>query len=107
MTTLFPDTFKHISVHCVHILARLAAKRLVQEQLRAEGVRLSLVPPMEINERATAYLHDHPEVGTEAMARAHKLDELEGQRKDRQKLRRKKLARLISEPMITPDRSVT
>jgi len=38
-------TFKHISVHMVHILARLQAKRLVQDQLRSEGVRLSLVSP--------------------------------------------------------------
>ena len=32
-------TFTHISVHMIHILARLQAKRLVQEQLRAEGRR--------------------------------------------------------------------
>src|SRR5262249_26258114 len=88
-------TFKHISVHMVHILARLAAKRLVQEQLRAEGVRLSLVKPREVNERATTYLHDHPEVWTEALARAHKLDEMEGARKERRKLRREELARLV------------
>ena len=80
-----PDTFTHISVHMVHVLARLRAKRLVQEQLRNEGVRLSLVPPREINERATAYLRDHVEVWKEAIARAHKLDEMEGQRKDRQR----------------------
>src|SRR6516165_2372825 len=87
-----PDTFTHISVHMVHVLARLRAKRLVQEQLRNEGVRLSLVPPREINERATAYLRDHVEVWKEAIARAHKLDEMEGQRKDRQRLRREQLA---------------
>jgi hypothetical protein len=28
-------TFTHISVHMIYILARLQAKRLVQEQLRA------------------------------------------------------------------------
>ena len=66
-------TFKHISVHMVHILARLAAKRLVQEQLRAEGVRLSLVKPREVNERATTYLHDHPEVWSLALQRAHQI----------------------------------
>ena len=80
----------------VHVLARLRAKRLVQEQLRNEGVRLSLVPPREINERATAYLRDHVEVWKEAIARAHKLDEMEGQRKDRQRLRREQLARLCA-----------
>src|SRR5262249_4226495 len=88
-------TFKHISVHMVHILARLQAKRLVQDQLRSEGVRLSLVSPREVNERATAYLHDHPEVWREALERAHRLDDVEGQRKARQKLRREQLARLV------------
>jgi hypothetical protein len=29
-------TFQHISVHMIHILARLQAKRLVQEQLRRD-----------------------------------------------------------------------
>jgi hypothetical protein len=90
-----PETFQHISVHMIRILARLQAKRLVQEQLRNEGVRLSLVPPREISELATAYLRDHVEVWKEAIARAHKLDEMEGQRKDRRRLRREQLARLV------------
>ena len=79
----------------MHLLARLAAKRAVQEQLRAEGVRISLVPPREVQERATAYLRDHPEVWREALARAHLIDEMEGQKKARQKLRREQLARLV------------
>jgi hypothetical protein len=79
----------------IHILARLQAKRLVQEQLRAEGIRLCLVPSREINERATALLAQHPEVWKEAIVRAHKLDELEGQRKEKRKLRREQLARLV------------
>jgi hypothetical protein len=87
------ETFTHISVHMVHILARLQAKRLVQDQLRAEGVRVSLVPPREINERATALLHD-PAIWKEAIARAHLIDEMEGRRKDRRRLRREQLARL-------------
>jgi hypothetical protein len=78
----------------IHILARLQAKRLVQEQLRAEGIRLCLVKPREINERATAYLRDHPEVWKEAIERAHRIDEMEGQRKEKRKLRREQLARL-------------
>ena len=88
-------TFKHISVHMIHILARLQAKRLVQEQLRNDGVRVTLVAPREINEKATAYLATHPEIWREAIARAHLIDEMEGQRKHRQKLRRAELARLV------------
>jgi hypothetical protein len=87
-------TFKHISVHVIHILARLQARRLVQEQLRGEGVRASQVSPREVQERATALLHDHPEIWKEALDRAHKLDEMEGQKKARRKLRREQLARL-------------
>jgi hypothetical protein len=90
-----PYTFKHISVHMVRILARMAAKKAVQEQLRSEGVRLTLVSPREINERATTYLHDHPEVWREALARAHQIDEAEGQRKEKRRLRRSELARLV------------
>ena len=86
-----PETFKHISAHMVHVLARLAAKRKVQEQLRAEGVRLTLVKPREVQERATEYLAQHPEVWTQALARAHLIDEEEGQRKERQRLRREEL----------------
>ena len=92
---LNPDfEFKHISVHVIHILARLMAKRLVQEQLRKEGRRLTYVKPREVQELATAYLAQHPEVWREAIAKAHKLDEMEGQKKERRKLRREELARL-------------
>jgi hypothetical protein len=89
---LNPDlTFKHISVHVVHILARMIAKEAIKAQLRNEGVKVQFVLPREINERATAYLHDHPEVRKEALARAHRIDEAEGLRKARQKLRREEL----------------
>jgi hypothetical protein len=93
---LHPElTFKRISVHMVHILARLQAKRLVQDQLRAQGRRISLVPPREVQERATAYLAQHPEVWRVALERAHRIDDAEGQKKARQKLRREQLARLV------------
>jgi hypothetical protein len=39
-----------------------------------------------------AYLNDHPEVWREALAKAHLIDEQEGQRKERQRLRRAQLA---------------
>jgi hypothetical protein len=91
---LDPDfEFKHISVHVIHILARMMAREAVRAQLRAEGVRARFVLPREINERATTYLAQHPEVWKEAIARAHRLDDAEGQRKARQKLRREELRR--------------
>jgi len=81
-------TFTHISVHMVHILARMAAKNAVKQELRDQGVRVTLVPPRDINDLATVYLRDHPEVWKEALARAHRLDDAEGQRKEKRRLRR-------------------
>ena len=96
-------TFKHISVHMIHILARLQAKRLVQEQLRNEGVRVTLVPPREIAEKATAYLHDHPEIWREAITRAHLIDEMEGRKKEKRKLRSEQLARLVRSQQVAQE----
>jgi hypothetical protein len=57
----------------VMVLARLAAKRAVQDDLRAQGVRVSLVPPRNIAEKASAYLAAHPELYQLALQRAHTL----------------------------------
>jgi hypothetical protein len=54
-------------------LARLAAKRAVQDELRAQGVRVSLVPYAEIMRQAREYLASHPELYQLALERAHKL----------------------------------
>jgi N-dimethylarginine dimethylaminohydrolase len=43
------DTFQPISASAVMVLARLAARNAIKEQLRADGVRVSPVPPSEIN----------------------------------------------------------
>jgi hypothetical protein len=86
--------FKHISVCAVHILVRLMARKAVALALRNEGVNALHVMPRDINDRARAYLRDHPEVWREAIAVAHRIDEKEGQRKERQRLRRAELAKL-------------
>jgi hypothetical protein len=52
------------------ILARLAAKKAVQEQLRSQGVRVTLVKPAELSVRAQAYLQAHPELIDAAKERA-------------------------------------
>jgi hypothetical protein len=57
----------------VMVLARLAAKRAVQDQLRAQGVRVSLFPHAELMRRAAEYLDTHPELYQLALERAHKL----------------------------------
>ena len=58
------------STLAVHVLARIAAKKLVQEQLRDQGVRVSLVKPAEIAAQAKAYLEANPHLYQEAIQRA-------------------------------------
>jgi hypothetical protein len=65
--------FQPISASAVHILARLAARKALTEQLRSEGVRVSLVKPAEISAKAQVYLADHPELYREALERARRL----------------------------------
>ena len=57
----------------VALLARLAAKRTVQENLRAQGVRVSLFPHAELMRQAGEYLANHAELYQPALERAHKL----------------------------------
>ena len=54
-------------------MARMAARKAVQEELRSEGVRVSLVKPAEISLRANEYLSQHPELFKEALERAQRL----------------------------------
>jgi hypothetical protein len=53
--------FRPISQSAVHVLALMAAKKVVREQMRDEGRRVTLIPPAEINVKARAYLDQHPE----------------------------------------------
>jgi hypothetical protein len=73
----------------------MAARRAVQEQLRAEGVRVSLVKPAEISARAQVYLEQHPELYREALERAQPMAEEDELRK----ARRRKLKPIL----VTPD----
>jgi hypothetical protein len=63
MTTKIEDLF------AVKHMARYMARKRVEAELRDMGVRVSLVRPAEISERATAYLEAHPELYQEAFAR--------------------------------------
>jgi hypothetical protein len=53
--------------------ARLAAKRAVQDEMRAQGVRVSLVPHAEVMRQAREYLDAHPELYQLALERAQRL----------------------------------
>ena len=45
-------SFSHIGNHAINVLAPLATKKAVQEQLRADGVRITLVRLAEISAKA-------------------------------------------------------
>jgi hypothetical protein len=80
------DTFQPISASVVHVLARLAARRAVQDELRNQGVRVSLVKPAEISAKAQVYLAGHPELYREALERAQRLGMYEKPRRRRHPL---------------------
>jgi hypothetical protein len=75
----------HSANHAINVLARLAARNIVKEQLRDQGAHLSLVPIREITEKAQQYLADHPELYAQALERARQLGMIE-----------------IREPIVTP-----
>jgi Na+-transporting NADH:ubiquinone oxidoreductase subunit NqrC len=54
-------------------LARLAAKNAVKEEMRAQGIRLTLVFPAVITAKANEYLSAHRELFDEARERAKRL----------------------------------
>ena len=74
-------TFRPISASAVYVLARLAARRAITEQLRSQGVRVSLVKPAEIGVRANEYLSQHPELYREALERAQRMGLFEKRRR--------------------------
>jgi NAD(P)-dependent dehydrogenase (short-subunit alcohol dehydrogenase family) len=59
--------------HAVAYCARSIAKKAVTEQLRDQGVRVTLVKPAEITERARVYLEEHPELYQQAFERAQRM----------------------------------
>jgi hypothetical protein len=87
------NSFEHISITAVKVLARLAAERVIKEKLRDQGVRVSLVPMRDVRTQADLYLSHHPELFDQAKERARLMGLFE------RKPRRKQ----ISEPMVTPD----
>ena len=77
------NQFPHIGNHAINVLARLAAKRALQEELRSQGVRVSLVKPAELSVKAQVYLTDHPELYRAALERAQRLGLYEKPRRRR------------------------
>jgi hypothetical protein len=80
--------FKPVGTHAVKVLARLAARKIIADQLRDQGVRVSLVPIHQIHEQAQVYLEQHPELYEQALERARRMGWIDQ----------------LREPMTTPDR---
>ena len=85
------EPFQPISRTAICILARLAAKRAVQDQLRSDGMSVTLVRPAEIAAKANEYLYTHSELYDEARERAVRMGMFE---KPRRKSARKMQALL-------------
>jgi hypothetical protein len=65
-------THDDMSQIAVRVLAEHCARKTIKEQLRKQGVKLSYVPPREINAQAKLLLA-HPEIIAEARAKAQAL----------------------------------
>jgi hypothetical protein len=59
----------------------MAARKAVQDELRSQGVRVSLVKPADISAKAQVYLADHPELYREAYERAQRMGMYEKRRR--------------------------
>ena len=70
-------TFKPVGTVAVNVLARVAAKKAVQEELKAQRVRVALVKPAEIAERAKAHLEANPHLYEKAYSRASQMGLIE------------------------------
>jgi len=63
----------HEHRQAVMVLALMRAKKAVQDQLRAQGVRVFRVPPAEVMRQAREYLDTHPELYQQALERAKRM----------------------------------
>src|SRR5215472_1195977 len=127
MAIIKPDTFQPIGTAAANVLAqvplfhrpypsvalslaRYRAKKAVEHQLRAKGVRLTTFPCAELNKLAQAYLETHrQELLDQAMAAVQsdpvlrKMAEQEERNRERQRRKMRKSGLL--DLLVTPDRS--
>ena len=67
------NSFSPIFISAVKVLARLAAKKAVQQKLRDQGVRVTTYPYAELMRQAHEYLQAHPELYVAALERAKRM----------------------------------
>ena len=83
--------------HLISVLARSSARKVVEERLRSEGVRVSTTPIRIIMEKADAYLRDHPELVQQAIETVRKVPQFrtlaEREARDRARKRKQEMKR--------------
>lgn len=62
-----------IGISAVKTLARLAAKRAVQQTLRDQGIRVTTYPYADLMRQSAEYLDNHPELYVAASERAKRM----------------------------------
>jgi hypothetical protein len=67
-------SFKPIGAHAIGVLARLAARNAIKQELRDQAIHPSSV---DIAERAKAYLEANPQLYEEALQRAWRMGLIE------------------------------
>jgi hypothetical protein len=67
------NSLSNTGISAVKVLARPAAKRAVQAELRDQGVRLTTYPHAEIMRQAAEYLSSHQELYQQALERAQRM----------------------------------
>jgi hypothetical protein len=75
------SSFEHVSRHAIAVLARIAARKAIEAELKDRGVRTYLIRPAELADRARVYLDQHPELFKVAEERARLLGLFEKQPK--------------------------
>ena len=63
------NSFEHISIAAVKVLAKQAALRLVKDELQRQGIRVHSVPARDVQISAIQYVDDHPELIEQARVR--------------------------------------
>jgi hypothetical protein len=67
------NSLSPIGISAVKVLARLAAKKAVQAELKEQGVRVTVFPYAELMRLAAEYLDKHPELYQVALERAKRM----------------------------------
>jgi hypothetical protein len=74
------NSFEHISIGAVKVLAQLAARKAVKSELARQGLLVAYVPARDLHIEADQYLDAHPELISEAREQAQRLGMYERRR---------------------------